>query len=109
MLKFTRTKYVTVDRPAKDKVVAHGILEDYIYAMELDVEFSFPDCEITAITGKMRRYTTPECSRHAHRAWIDGSCKKGNRARRLPALCHVIAGVLPCGDLRMDRLREKGS
>ena len=61
MLKFTRTKYVTLDRPAKDKVVAHGILEDYIYAMELDVEFSFPDCEITAITGKMRRYTTPEC------------------------------------------------
>jgi len=61
MLKFTRTKYVTLDRPTKDKIVAHGILEDYIYAMDLDVEFSFPDCEITAITGKMRRYTTPEC------------------------------------------------
>ena len=61
MLKFTRTKYVGVERPAKDKVVAHGSLNDYIYGMDLDVEFSLPQYEITKITGRMRRYTTPEC------------------------------------------------
>lgn len=61
MLKFTRTKYVGIERPAKDKVVAHGILDDYIYSMELDVEFALPQYEITKITGRMKRYTTPEC------------------------------------------------
>ena len=61
MLKFTRTKYVGVERPAKDKVVAHGSLDDYIYGMDLDVEFNLPQYEITKISGRMRRYTTPEC------------------------------------------------
>lgn len=61
MLKFTRTKHVGIERPAKDKAVAHGILEDYIYAMELVVEFTLPQYEITKITGRMKRYTTPEC------------------------------------------------
>jgi hypothetical protein len=61
MLKFTRTKYVGVERPAKDRAIAHGSLDDYIYGMDLDVEFSLPQYEITRITGRMRRYTTPEC------------------------------------------------
>ena len=63
MLKFTRTKHVGIERPSKDKVIAHGILEDYIYAMELDVEFALPQYEITSISGRMKRYTTPECPR----------------------------------------------
>jgi len=61
MLKFTRTKYVGIERPEKGKIVAHGILDDYIYGMRLDVEFSFPKYEITGIEGAMTRYTTPEC------------------------------------------------
>ena len=61
MLKFARTKYVGIERPAKDKVVAHGFLDDYIYSMELDVEFALPQYEITRIDGRMKRYTTPEC------------------------------------------------
>jgi len=63
MLKFTRTKYVGVERPSKDKVIAHGILEDYIYAMEIDVEFLLPQYEIVKIDCRMKRYTTPECPR----------------------------------------------
>jgi len=63
MLKFTRTKHVGIERLAKDRVVAHGILDDYIYSMELDVEFSLPEYEITRIDGKMKRFTTPECPR----------------------------------------------
>jgi hypothetical protein len=61
MLKFTRTKFVGIERRARDKAIAHGILDDYIYGMELDVEFSLPQYEITGITGRMKRYTTPEC------------------------------------------------
>ncbi|GAB4344712.1 MAG: hypothetical protein Kow0099_24310 [Candidatus Abyssubacteria bacterium] len=62
-LKFTRTKHVGIERPAKDKVIAHGFLDDYIYSMELDVEFSLPAYEISSIIGRMKRYTTPECPR----------------------------------------------
>ncbi len=63
MLMFTRTKHVGIERPSKDKVVAHGFLDDYIYSMELDVEFSLPEYEIIQIEGRMLRYTTPECPR----------------------------------------------
>lgn len=62
-LKFTRTKYVGIERPAKDRAIAHGFLDDYIYSMELDVEFALPRYEITRIEGRMKRYTTPECPR----------------------------------------------
>ena len=61
MLKFTRTKHIAIERPVKDRIVAHGILEDYIYAMELDVEFALPQYEIASIAGRMKRFTTPEC------------------------------------------------
>jgi len=61
MLKFTRTKYVAIERPEKDRVVAHGILNDYIYGMRLDVEFSLPQYRIEKIGGAMIRYTTSEC------------------------------------------------
>ncbi len=63
MLSFTRTKRVGIERPTKDKIVAHGVLDDYIYSMELDVEFAFPGYEITEIRGRMKRFTTPECPR----------------------------------------------
>jgi hypothetical protein len=61
MLKFTRTKHVGIERPENSKVVAHGFLDDYIYGMRLDVEFSLPQYEISKIDGAMTRYTTPEC------------------------------------------------
>ena len=61
MLKFTRTKHVGIERPSKDTAIVHGFLDDYIYSMEIDVEFALPQYEITRITGRMKRYTTPEC------------------------------------------------
>ncbi len=63
MLKFTRTKHVGIERPNKNTAIAHGMLDDYIYSMELDVEFVLPQYEITKINGRMKRYTTPECPR----------------------------------------------
>src|SRR3989304_2899071 len=39
----------------------HGILEDHIYAMEIQMDIRIPDGVITAIRGWMKRYTTPIC------------------------------------------------
>lgn len=63
MLTFTRMKHIGVERPSKDRVIAHGFLDDYIYSMELDVEFALPQYEITRVSGRMKRFTTPECPR----------------------------------------------
>lgn len=63
MLGFSRTKWVGIERPKEDVFVAHGILEDYIYGMEIDVEITAPDFIITSVSGKMRRVTTSECTR----------------------------------------------
>ncbi|MFZ5648801.1 MAG: DUF2889 domain-containing protein [Bacillota bacterium] len=63
MLGFSRTKWVGIERPRDDVFLAHGILEDYIYGMEIDVEVRAPEFVITAISGKMRRITTPECTK----------------------------------------------
>jgi hypothetical protein len=43
----------------------HGILEDNIYAMELQVEVEIGDGRILKIQGEMKRYTTPICPRAA--------------------------------------------
>ena len=39
----------------------HGILEDHIYAMEIQMDIRIPDGVIMAIRGWMKRYTTPVC------------------------------------------------
>lgn len=62
MLGFSRTKWVGIERPSENVYLAHGVLEDLIYGMELDVQVSAPDFVITAISGKMRRVTTPVCT-----------------------------------------------
>ena len=61
MLGFARNKIVGVECPDENTFLAHGVLEDYIYALELDVEAKAPDYAVTSIQGKYRRYTTPEC------------------------------------------------
>lgn len=61
MLGFSRTKWVGVERPEEGVYLARGILEDLIYGMEIDIRVKVPEFEITAIEGKMRRVTTPEC------------------------------------------------
>jgi hypothetical protein len=60
---FTRMKRIGIERPTKNRIIAHGILDDHIYSMELDVEFALPQYEITRISGRMKRFTTPECPR----------------------------------------------
>ena len=61
ILAFARSKIVGVERPDENTFLAHGILDDCIYALELDVEARLPDFEITDVQGRWKRYTTPEC------------------------------------------------
>ncbi|MFZ5644438.1 MAG: DUF2889 domain-containing protein [Bacillota bacterium] len=61
MLGFSRTKWVGIERPEPNIYLVHGMLEDLIYGMELDIQVKSPELEIASIEGRMRRVTTPEC------------------------------------------------
>ena len=63
MLTFSRSKLVGVERSKENVFLAHGVLDDYIYAMELDVEVKLPDFEIININGRFKRFTTTECEK----------------------------------------------
>jgi hypothetical protein len=63
MLKFSRTKWVGIERPAKNVFLIHGTLEDHIYGLELDLTVKAPELTILNIEGKMRRITTSECAK----------------------------------------------
>lgn len=61
VLSFCRNKVVGVELIDENVLAAHGVLEDYIYAMEIDVRVRLPEFEIVEIGGKMHRFTTPVC------------------------------------------------
>ena len=63
MLKYQRNKLVNIHRPDDKTLSCHGILDDDIYSVELDVTFSLADLEILTIVGRWNRWTTPECQR----------------------------------------------
>lgn len=61
MLKFMRNKVVGIERRDEDTLQAYGVLDDDIYAVELEVSISLPDMVIRSIEGRFKRWTTPEC------------------------------------------------
>ena len=63
MLKFMRNKLVGVERIAPDEILVHGILDDDIYSLEIDLRVRLSDLRIISIEGRWRRWTTPECPR----------------------------------------------
>ncbi len=63
MLKFSRNKLVSVEQKDQNTLIAHGILDDDIYSINLDVSFGIPDLKIISVQGKWKRWTTPECPR----------------------------------------------
>jgi predicted metal-dependent phosphoesterase TrpH len=62
-VKFIRNKLVSVYREDSDILVAHGILEDDIYGLEIDVALSLSDLEIKTIKGQWKRAENSECVR----------------------------------------------
>ncbi len=63
MLQFARNKIISVYKKTRDTLLAHGILEDDIYGLELDVTVSLPELVITSIEGKWNRLENAECPR----------------------------------------------
>ena len=63
MIKFMRNKLVSVVRKDEDTLQVHGVLDDDIYGVEVDVSMNIRGLTITSITGKWNRWTTPECPR----------------------------------------------
>jgi predicted metal-dependent phosphoesterase TrpH len=63
MLKFARNKIVDVSLRDPDTLAIHGVLDDDIYSVELDVVVRIADLEILGVEGKWHRWTTPECPR----------------------------------------------
>jgi predicted metal-dependent phosphoesterase TrpH len=63
MLKFTRTKLVSIYRKNGDFLTAQGILEDDIYGLELVVTLGLPNLEILSIEGAWKRAENRECVR----------------------------------------------
>ena len=51
MLTFARNKVVSIYREDEDTLLAHGVLEDDIYGLELDVAIGLSTLEILSIEG----------------------------------------------------------
>lgn len=63
MLTFTRNKMVSVWRKDDDTLSVHGILEDDIYSLEIDVSLGLSELDILSIAGKWNRAENLECRR----------------------------------------------
>jgi predicted metal-dependent phosphoesterase TrpH len=63
VFKFIRNKLVSIYKRDADTLVAHGLLEDDIYGLEVDVALRLPDLEIVSVGGKWKRAENSECHR----------------------------------------------
>ncbi len=63
MLTFARNKLVSVTGKDRDTLSIHGVLDDDIYGLEIDLDVSLKERTLLAVSGKWNRYTTPECRR----------------------------------------------
>ena len=61
MITFSRTMLVGGEFLDEQTLRIHGILEDNIYAMEIQMDVNLTDRTILALQGQMKRYTTPVC------------------------------------------------
>jgi predicted metal-dependent phosphoesterase TrpH len=63
MLKFQRNKLVSIYQDKPDELRIHGLLDDHIFGLEIDIKVRLDDLTIRFIDGKWNREETPECSR----------------------------------------------
>jgi predicted metal-dependent phosphoesterase TrpH len=63
MLKFSRNKMTNVVIKDADTLAVHGVLDDDIYSLEIDVTIQLSEFKILSLNGKWHRYTTPDCPR----------------------------------------------
>ena len=63
MLKYSRNKMTNVVVKDADTLAVHGVLDDDIYSLEMDVTVELSEFKILSLNGKWHRYTTPGCPR----------------------------------------------
>ena len=63
MLNFTRSKLASVFRKDEETLSVHGVLEDDIYGLEIDLDLSLSPMEIVSIGGKWTRMENSQCPR----------------------------------------------
>ncbi len=63
MLKFQRTKLVDIINLDNERLAAHGVLNDHIFGLEIDIVVAIDTLVIETIKGQWHREETPECSR----------------------------------------------
>ncbi|MCX5829053.1 MAG: PHP domain-containing protein [Deltaproteobacteria bacterium] len=63
MLKFTRNKVTSVLRKSEDILSVHGVMEDDIYGMEIDIDLVLSNLEIRSIRGIWNRMENSDCPR----------------------------------------------
>lgn len=61
MLKFSRNMLIGVERRDNVTLRAHGLQEDNIYTLAVELEAKLPDLKISSINGEFRRVTYNEC------------------------------------------------
>ncbi len=61
MITFNRSQVIGAEFTDEETVRFNGILEDHIYAMEINMDVRLADGEILAIEGLMKRYTNFVC------------------------------------------------
>ncbi len=94
MLKFTRNKVVGVTRKDPDTLSVHGVLDDDIYSLELDLSVRISDLEITKIEGKWHRWTTPECPRATR--FLEGALGHRLDEEGFSQTMHKVVGRKAC-------------
>jgi len=63
MLNYMRNKLISVVRKGPETFLIHGVLDDDIYGLEIDLQVRIADLTFLAIDGRWNRHTTPECPR----------------------------------------------
>jgi hypothetical protein len=61
MITFNRSQLVGAEFRDDEIIRFHGVQEDHIYGMEIDMDVRIADGEILTIRGVMKRYTNPVC------------------------------------------------
>ncbi|MDY6790623.1 MAG: PHP domain-containing protein [Thermodesulfobacteriota bacterium] len=93
MLKFSRNKLVSVIKNSVDTLKVHGVLDDDIYGLEIDLVIRLNDLKIVSIDGRWNRFTTPECPRAVA---VLQSATKFYINEELAAKVHKIIGREGC-------------
>jgi len=93
MLKFARNKIVSIIRNNVDTLKVHGVLDDDIYGLEIDLAIRISDLKIISIDGRWNRFTTPEC--HRAIAFIQAATKFHINEELAPK-AHKIIGRKGC-------------